>query len=108
MASRKSARNLDQALLDPASSFARPEDVLTCPDLRRRDRIQILCRWAYDATELAVAEEEGMGGGEASNLGAVVAALHRATGGFHARRSAPTKHGSFCVCDSAKSRNAAD
>lgn len=89
--------NLAKMLLDPASSFARPEDVLTCPDLRPRDRIEILCRWVYDAAELSVAEEEGMTGGEASNLGAVVAALHQATGGFDEKHCGPTKHASFCI-----------
>jgi hypothetical protein len=91
------ANELDMALLDPASSFSRPKDVLSRRDLRLRDKIEILCRWAYDAAELAVAEEEGMSGGEASNLSAVIMALHRVTGGFDAEHTAPTKHAGLCV-----------
>lgn len=91
------AHDLETALLDPASSFSRPEDVLSRRDLRLRDKIEILSRWAYDATELAVAEEEGMGDGEASNLGAVLAALHSVTGGFDTEHTDPTKHAGFCV-----------
>jgi hypothetical protein len=54
------ALDLDRFLLDPGSSFRRPEDVVGDPRLRRQQKIEILCRWAYDAAELAVAEEEGM------------------------------------------------
>ena len=89
--------DLEGALLDPVSFFERPEDVLTWPNIQLPEKIEILCRWAYDAAELAVAEEEGMTGGEASNLGAVIAALHRATGGFSVEHSGPTKHASLCV-----------
>ncbi|HKT16461.1 MAG TPA: hypothetical protein VJR47_00375 [Stellaceae bacterium] len=98
MAKRKRGKvDLEKALLDPASSFEKPDDVLASQDLELRAKIEILCRWAYDAVELSVAEEEGMTGGEASNFGAVIAALHRATGGFNAERSGPTKHASFCA-----------
>ncbi|HLI10028.1 MAG TPA: hypothetical protein VKY65_00385 [Alphaproteobacteria bacterium] len=89
--------DLQRVLLDPASSFRRPEDVLTRPDLRPQEKIEILCRWAYDATELAVAEEEGMCGGEAGDLGGVIRALDAVTGGFDTEHTAPTKHHGFCV-----------
>ena len=60
-------------------------------------KIEILCRWAYDATELAVADEEGMSGGEASNLHGVLNALVSITGGFDAEHTGPTKHAGFCI-----------
>jgi hypothetical protein len=68
--------NLDQALLDPHAHFRSPRDVLAEPQLPRQQKIELLARWAYDAVELAVAEEEGMGGGESSNLDRVLAALN--------------------------------
>lgn len=91
------ALDLDRFLLDPGSSFRRPEDVIGDPRLRRQQKIEILCRWAYDATELAVAEEEGMNGGEASNLHGVLNALVSITGGFDAGHTGPTKHAGFCI-----------
>jgi hypothetical protein len=96
--------DLDRAFLNPALSFSRPEDLLARSDLRLQEKIEILRRWTYDATELAVAEEEGMGGGEESNLGAVVAALHSVTGGFDAERTGPTKHAGLCGPSPARER----
>lgn len=91
------ALDLDRFHLDPGSSFGRPEDVIDDPHLPRQQQIEILCRWAYDAAELAVAEEEGMSGGEASNLHAVLNALVAITGGFDAQHTGPTKHAGFCI-----------
>ncbi len=90
--------DLERALLDPPSSFDTPQDVLRSPQLSRAQKIEILCRWAYDARELAVAEEEGMGGGgNTSNLDAVVAALNSLVGSVDVEHSAPTKHAASCV-----------
>jgi len=91
------ALDLERFLLDPGSSFRRPEDVIVDPRLRRQQKIEILCRWAYDATELAVAEEEGMRGEESSNLHRVLNALVSITGGFDAEHTGPTKHAGFCI-----------
>ena len=38
------ALDLDRVLLDPGSSFRRPEDVIGDPRLRRQQKIEILCR----------------------------------------------------------------
>ena len=91
------ALDLERFLLDPGSSFRWPEDVIGDLRLLRQQKIEILCRWAYDATELEVAEEEGMGGGESSNLHRVLSALVSITGGFDAEHTGPTKHAGFCV-----------
>lgn len=91
------ALDVDRLLLDPGSSFRRPEDVVGDPRLQRQQKIEILCRWAYDAAELAVAEEEGMSGGESSNLHGVLNALVSITGGFDAEHTGPTKHAGFCI-----------
>ena len=90
-------RDLTRALLDPASTFDTPQAVLRSTDLSTAQKLEILCRWAYDASELAVAEEEGMAGGEPSQLEAVMGALDELTHGFDAERVAPTKHGAVCL-----------
>ena len=89
--------DLAHALYDPSAAFGTPDEVLARADLSIDQKIEMLCRWAYDAAELAVAEEEGMGGGEDSNVHAVLSALDTITGGFESQRTAPTKHGSLCV-----------
>lgn len=48
------------AKLDPASVFKSPRAVVEDATLTREQKIDILKRWAYDARELAVAEEENM------------------------------------------------
>jgi hypothetical protein len=50
----------DEWLPDPGSTFRNPEDVLTNAELTIKRKVDILQRWAYDAREAAVAEEEGM------------------------------------------------
>jgi hypothetical protein len=90
--------DLERALLDPSSCFDTPEAVVRSPELSRTQKIELLCRWAYDARELAVAEEEGMNGPETVNdLDAVVAALNKLMGSVDGEHTAPTKHAAFCV-----------
>ena len=97
MTEHATRRDFTRALVDPAAAFATPQAVLQSIDLLREQKIEILCRWAYDATELAVAEEEGMAGGEPSQLDAVMRALDELTHGFDAERVGPTKHGAICL-----------
>jgi hypothetical protein len=52
--------DLEQALLDPTAVFDSPESVLEAGTLTIEQKIEVLRRWAYDAREIAVAEEEGM------------------------------------------------
>jgi hypothetical protein len=49
----------EQALSDPSTRFSQPEAVLKELGLTREQKIEILRRWAYDESEIAVAEEEG-------------------------------------------------
>ena len=85
--------NIDfkKAQLDPGSVFDTPEQVLRHEELNEAQRIEILRRWEYDASELEVAEEEGMGGGEETLLPRILQALQTLTGGFDVERSPPTK-----------------
>jgi len=67
--------NLEQALVDPASVFATPEDVAAHPALTREQKIEILRLWEYDAAEAEVATEEGMPGGDDGLLRRILLAL---------------------------------
>lgn len=52
--------NLEKAKQDPGSQFTSPHSVVDEKSLSRDEKIDILQRWAYDAREIAVAEEENM------------------------------------------------
>ncbi|MEX1197098.1 MAG: hypothetical protein WEB57_04470 [Pseudohongiellaceae bacterium] len=57
---------LDQILLDPAAAYDNPLQVVEDASLEQADKIHVLHRWEYDARQLAVAESEGMGKGNAT------------------------------------------
>lgn len=82
----------EKALLDPASVFKTPEEVLEQADLSKEQKIEILRRWEYDASEVAVAEEEGMVGGPPLMLRRVLLTLEQLTGGIGEGHPPPTKH----------------
>jgi hypothetical protein len=67
--------DLEKARLDPGSVFASPEALCESTGLSREQKIDLLQRWAEDARELDVAEDEGMGGGEPSMLERILSAL---------------------------------
>ena len=93
-AERPTKIDMDQALLDPGSVFATPEAVVLDDRLSEQQKIEILRRWEYDASEASVAVEEGMPDGDGDLLQRIVLALEKVSGGFDAERSAPTKqHG---------------
>lgn len=73
--------DLDSALLDPASVFSDPEEVVAHQGLTTEQKREILKRWEYGAVELAVATNEGMAGPENGLLARILAALHRLNGG---------------------------
>jgi len=60
MASIERAKVIEKAKIDPSSVYKHPRDVLADQALSREQKIDILKRWAYDAREIAVAEEENM------------------------------------------------
>jgi hypothetical protein len=82
---------LEQALCDPASSFAGPEDVVVHPGLSLEQKIEILRLWEYDAVEAAVATEEGMPGGDNGLLQRIFTALAALGAGADACNTGPTK-----------------
>lgn len=94
--------DLGEAMLNAAAVFTAPAEVLSDARLTYPQKVEILCRWLYDATELSVAEDEGMGGGEPNQVGAVLAALHALTGAVDVEHAAPTKHGALCISRSSE------
>jgi len=86
--------DMDQALLDPGSVFASPEALLQHEALSKAEKIEILRRWEYDASENCVAVEEGMPNGESDLLQRVLLALDQLAGGIDTEQVGPTKqHG---------------
>jgi outer membrane lipoprotein SlyB len=75
LAASPEAGDLERALLDPTAVFKGPEQVLERDDLSPEQKAAILRRWAYDARELEVAEDEGMRDGEPDLLDRVLRAL---------------------------------
>lgn len=84
------AVNLEQALQDPASVFATPEEVAAHAGLTRKQKIEILPLWEYDAAEAEVATEEGMPGGNDDLLRRIPLALDALIGEIDVGDSGPT------------------
>jgi len=94
MTKNPSELDREAALRSPGEVFASPEDVLEHAGLSREEKIEILRRWSYDAAELEVAEEEGMGGGEPSLNDRIHRCLHELDAPLEAETAGLTKHGS--------------
>lgn len=88
----RSEVDLDRALLDPTSVFASPEALAGHEDLTVEQKVEILRRWEYDASETSVATEEGMPGGDGDLLRRILLALSRLAGGLDVEQVGPTKH----------------
>jgi hypothetical protein len=69
------AKDYDQALLNPAAVFKRPKDIFETDALTTDQKLEVLKRWETDALLLSVATEENMGGGEESQIEEVRAAI---------------------------------
>lgn len=88
------AEMLKKALLDPGGVFTSPEDVIRNSDLSDAQKIDVLLRWAYNASSEAVALEEGMPGDDSDVLRRVLLALGKVTGPLDVEHTGPTKqHG---------------
>ncbi len=85
--------DIEKAMLDAASVFASPDAVVRDQSITREQKLKILKRWAYDARELEVAEEENMRGGPPSMLGEILNALHGLESDIDTDHSPPTKQG---------------
>jgi hypothetical protein len=69
-----------KALLDPASVFKGPEEVLEHPTLAPEQKIDTLRRWQHDALEISTAVEEGMPDGDNDIFRRILVALQRLSG----------------------------
>jgi hypothetical protein len=83
--------NLEEALLDPASVFENPEEVRDHSELTKAQKIEVLRRWEYEESEVAVAEEEGMVDGNPPILRRVLVALEELGAKIDIEHSPPTK-----------------
>jgi hypothetical protein len=70
------AKDYDQALLTPQKIFELPMEVVETESLTTQQKLKVLKRWEADATDLEVATNENMTGGESSRLGEVRKAIH--------------------------------
>ena len=97
MASIKKILDVNAATANPSKFFKSPQEVLIHTELSREKKIEILHQWEVDARLLSVADEENMGHGENSHLGAVVSALialnDESKRPDAEKTGAPTKHG---------------
>jgi hypothetical protein len=86
--------DISKALLDPASIFAEPADILRNGDLAPRIKLRLLEQWEREARALHVADDEGMTGGEESMLARVRRAITELGAAEIADQSGTgTKHG---------------
>ena len=67
--------DFERASADPAASFGSPNELLEDRRFCDLEKLELLQRWALDADLLAIAESEGMAGGEPALQGRVLAAL---------------------------------
>ncbi len=98
----------DKAVAQPWKLYDKPEDVLADDKLNDTQKRRLLESWEQDARELAVAEEENMGGGEPNMLDRVVKALSALPVAEEERPRGPaTMHGSQPAPSSAAPSSAA-
>lgn len=58
----------DAKLARPHAHFAHPSEVVVDPTLAKAEKLQVLETLAQDAKQLAIASDEGMTGGESTQL----------------------------------------
>lgn len=86
---------LEKAITQPWTVYQTPEEVLTDSRLDDSQKRRVLESWEHDARELAVAEDENMGGGEPNVLDRVLKALATLPPANRERPRGPsTTHGS--------------
>ena len=86
--------SFEKAKENPAAVFGEPEAVLKSAAFTVDQKVEILRRWEYDASEEAVAEEEGMPQGGDSLLARIFLCLDALTGGLDVEKVGPSKqHG---------------
>jgi len=83
--------DIEKAKFNPAAGFKNPQEVASCQELSRDQKIEILQQWEQDATAMEVAEEEGMPGPQAKLLQPIRDALHTLNYWPDTEHSGPSK-----------------
>ncbi|MEX3012078.1 hypothetical protein [Hoeflea sp. TYP-13] len=84
----------DRALAAPERVFSTPEELVHSTKLTVDQKIEVLRRWEYQASEDAVALEEGMPGEETGLLRRILIALGELAGPLNLDCTGPSKqHG---------------
>ncbi|MGM0743344.1 MAG: hypothetical protein ACQEVT_17420 [Pseudomonadota bacterium] len=84
-----------KAFLDPPDVFDSPLEVLADEELTKGQKIEILRRWVYDASEISVAEGEGMSIGNGDLLRQIMLALKELDVEIDPTRRPPTRQGGY-------------
>ena len=87
------SERLRRALLDPPDVFDNPQGVLTDGDFNKAQKIEVLRRWEYDASEISVAEDEGMPARNGELLRQIMLALDKLGAEIDPERRPPTRQG---------------
>jgi hypothetical protein len=69
-------KKFEQALVNPASVFAKPNEVVSTPALSREQKIDVLRRWEYDARMLQMGNQEGQVDESDELLAEILESLH--------------------------------
>jgi hypothetical protein len=86
--------DIARKLANPANAFITPEEVLEQTDLTDDQKVEILRRWESQASQEAVALEEGMPGEESDLLRRILVAIGKLTGPLDVEHTGPAKeHG---------------
>lgn len=88
---RGNKMDIEKAKFNPAAKFKTPQEVASCLELSREQKIEILQRWEQDATAMEVAEEEGMTGPQTKLLQPIRDALHTLNHWPDMEHSSPSK-----------------
>lgn len=86
---------LKMALLDPPDVFESPVEVLSDRNLTTAEKIEVLRRWEYDASEISVAEDEGMPVRNGELLQQIMLALEELGVEIDPTRRPPTRQGGY-------------
>ena len=83
--------DFNKAKLNPAAVFKSPQEVVSCQELSREQKIEILRQWEQEATSMEVADEESMTGPQPKLLQPIRDALHALNYWPDTEHSSPSK-----------------
>ena len=70
-------KKLKQALINPTAVFAKPNEVVFNPALSRKQKIDVLRRWEYDARMLQMGNQESKFDESEEILAEILESLHQ-------------------------------